>query len=246
MSEEALDDEGFDEVDDGEVPSEIRERLALALDVDDVVAARRLAADLDEFFGTIKVGLELYTAAGPDVIAGLVANEWDVFADLKLHDIPTTVNKAARVVGSLGVRWLTVHTSGGEAMLRAAVEGLAEGAEGLGGPQPGVLGVTVLTSDAEASSDVLEQRTSLAAETGCAGIICAGPDLPITEPWADQLVRVVPGTRMPGSETHDQARTLTPQQAIYDGADLLVIGRAVTAAEEPILAAAELVSYLLG
>ena len=91
MSDEVLDNDGFDEVDDGEVPSEIRERLALALDVDDVVAARRLAADLDEFFGTIKVGLELYTAAGPDVIAGLVANEWDVFADLKLHDIPLSL-----------------------------------------------------------------------------------------------------------------------------------------------------------
>ena len=246
MAEENFNSDEFEEIDEGEVPSEIRSRLALALDVDDVVAARRLAADLDEFFGTVKVGLELYTAAGPDVIAGLVANGWDVFADLKLHDIPTTVNKAARVVGSLGVRWLTVHTSGGEAMLQAAVEGLREGAEGLDGPPPGVLGVTVLTSDAEVSSETLKTRASLAVETGCAGIICAAPDLSITEPWADQLTRVVPGTRMPGSETHDQARVLTPQQAINDGADILVIGRTVTSAEEPILAAAELVSYLLG
>ena len=175
MAEENFDNDEFEEIDEGEVPSEIRSRLALALDVDDVVTARRLAADLDEFFGTVKVGLELYTAAGPDVIAGLVANGWDVFADLKLHDIPTTVNKAARVVGSLGVRWLTVHTSGGEAMLQAAVEGLREGAEGLDGPPPGVLGVTILTSDAEASSETLKTRTSLAVETGCAGIICAAP-----------------------------------------------------------------------
>ena len=241
MTEEILDD-----LDQGEVPAEIRARLALALDVDDVVAARRMANDLDEFFGTIKIGLELYTAAGPDVLAGFVTNGWDVFADLKLHDIPTTVERAARVVGSLGVRWLTVHTAGGEAMLRAAVEGLAAGSAGLEGPPPGVLGVTVLTSDELNDPDLLTERTALAAATGCAGIICAAPDLPLTAPWAEQLTRVVPGTRLPGAETHDQIRVTDPRPALNNGADLLVIGRGVTATPEPILAAAELVGHLLG
>ena len=250
MTDQPPTDDPLDDLDDlddeGEVPAEVRSRLMLALDVDDVVAARRLAADLDPFFGTVKVGLELYTAVGPDVVAGFVSDGWDVFVDLKLHDIPTTVRKAARVVGSLGARWLTVHTSGGPDMLRAAVEGLTEGAEGLEGTLPGVLGVTVLTSDTTATVADLEARAALAADTGCAGIICAAPDLPVTAPWADRLVRVVPGTRMPGGDMHDQARVATPHQAIDDGADHLVIGRAVTAAAEPILAAADLVGHLLG
>ncbi|MBT6970282.1 MAG: orotidine-5'-phosphate decarboxylase, partial [Actinobacteria bacterium] len=146
----------------------------------------------------------------------------------------------------LGVRWLTVHTAGGEAMLRAAVEGLAAGSAGLEGPPPGVLGVTVLTSDELNDPDLLTERTALAAATGCAGIICAAPDLPLTAPWAEQLTRVVPGTRLPGAETHDQIRVTDPRTALNNGADLLVIGRGVTATPEPILAAAELVGHLLG
>ncbi|MDP6975038.1 MAG: orotidine-5'-phosphate decarboxylase [Acidimicrobiales bacterium] len=244
--EEVLDAEADLIAEEGEVPAEIRDRLALALDVDDIVAARRLAFDLEPFFGTLKVGLELFTGAGPDAVSGFAAAGFDVFCDLKLHDIPTTVGRAARVVGSLGARWLTVHTQGGDEMLRAAVEGVAAGAEGVGLEPPGILGVTVLTSDASADRADLESRTALAAEAGCAGIICAATDLEATAPWADRLVRVVPGTRLPGGETHDQARVTTPREAIEGGADLLVVGRAVTAADEPILAAAELVGHLLG
>jgi orotidine-5'-phosphate decarboxylase len=103
-----------------------------------------------------------------------------------------------------------------------------------------------LTSDATADRSELERRTTLAVESGCAGIICAATDLEATAPWADRLVRVVPGTRLPGADAHDQARVTTPIEAIEGGADLLVVGRAVTAAEEPILAAAELVGHLLG
>jgi orotidine-5'-phosphate decarboxylase len=218
----------------------------LALDVDDVVAARRLAFDLEPFFGTLKVGLELFCATGTETVSGFTAAGFDVFCDLKLHDIPTTVEKAARVVGSLGARWLTVHVQGGGDMLRAAVAGAAAGAEGVGLPPPGILGVTVLTSDATADRSELERRTALAVDSGCTGIVCAATDLEVTAPWADRLVRVVPGTRLPGADTHDQARVTTPRQAIEAGADLLVVGRAVTAADEPILAAAELVGHLLG
>jgi|TARA_B110001454_G_scaffold201182_1_gene207380 orotidine-5'-phosphate decarboxylase len=240
-------DDGMDEdLDEGEVPAEVRSRLALALDVDDIVAARRLAFDLEPFFGTVKVGLELFCATGSDTVSGFAGAGFDVFCDLKLHDIPTTVEKAARVVGSLGARWLTVHTQGGGDMLRAAVAGAAAGAEGVGLQPPGILGVTVLTSDATADRSELERRTTLAVESGCAGIVCAATDLEATAPWADRLVRVVPGTRLPGADAHDQARVTTPIEAIEGGADLLVVGRSVTAAEEPILAAAELVGHLLG
>ena len=247
MTEESQPDELHDEIaDEGEVPAEIRSHLALALDVDDVVAARRLAFDLEPFFGTLKVGLELFCATGTETVSGFTAAGFDVFCDLKLHDIPTVVGKAARVVGSLGARWLTVHVQGGGDMLRAAVAGAAAGAEGVGLPPPGILGVTVLTSDATADRSELERRTALAVDSGCTGIVCAATDLEVTAPWADRLVRVVPGTRLPGADTHDQARVTTPRQAIEAGADLLVVGRAVTAADEPVLAAAELVGHLLG
>ena len=227
-------------------PAHLRDALCLVLDVDDLVAARRTAAALAPWFGTVKVGLELFSAAGPDAVTVFVEAGFRVFCDLKLHDIPNTVGSAARVLGSSGARWVTVHTSGGEAMLRAAVDSMAEGAAAVGAEAPGVLGVTILTSDETAGRSVLQQRCELAVTTGCAGIVCAAPDLPVTDPWADRLVRVVPGIRMPGGDAHDQARVASPRDALAAGADLLVVGRAVTAARDPQVAAAELVAHLAG
>ena len=109
-----------------------RDRLALALDVDDLVEAIRLARILRPWFGTAKVGLELFSASGPEAIGAFAGLGYRVFLDLKMHDIPTTVHRAARVVGALGIDYLTLHAQGGVAMLRAGVEGLAEGAEGAG------------------------------------------------------------------------------------------------------------------
>lgn len=229
-----------------EVPVEIRRRLCLVLDVDDLVVARRTATRLAPWFSTVKVGLELFTAAGPEAVATFVNAGFDVFCDLKLHDIPNTVGSAAQVLGASGARWATVHTSGGAAMLRAAVEGMAEGAERVGAIPPGVLGVTVLTSDEVAGRQVLEERCGLAVESGCAGIVCAAPDLGVTDPWSDRLVRAVPGIRMPGGEVHDQSRVASPRDALAAGADLLVVGRAVTAAPDPAAAAADLVAHLTG
>src|SRR5579859_6548634 len=118
------------------VPESVRSRLALALDVDDAVVAARLARQLAPWFGVAKVGLELFSAAGPEVVQSLIGAGYDVFLDLKMADIPTTVNRAARVVGALGVSYLTLHAFAGPAVLRAGVEGLAEGADkaGLGPP----------------------------------------------------------------------------------------------------------------
>jgi len=243
--DDLLDDEELS-LEEGGVPAEVRQRLVLALDVDDLVEARRLGGLLAPYFGTVKVGLELYTASGPDAVGAFVEAGFDVFCDLKLHDIPNTVGRAARVVGSLGARWVTVHTSGGATMLKAAVDGLADGAAGADLAVPGVLGITVLTSDQVASQEQLEERCELAVDSGCEGIVCAATDLAATSRFAGRLVRAVPGLRLPGGATHDQARVASPREALDEGADLLVVGRAVTAVDDPIAACEDLVDHLLG
>jgi orotidine-5'-phosphate decarboxylase len=210
-----------------------RDRLALALDVDDLVAALRLARRLRPWFGVAKVGLELFGAAGPEAVSALTDEGYRVFLDLKLHDIPTTVFRAAVVIGELGAAYTTVHTQGGEPMVRAAVSGMAEGAAATGERAPCVLGVTVLTSDTEAPPGALAERAALAAAAGCGGLVCAAADLAVTRRAAPGLVTVVPGIRPPGSSKDDQARPATPAAAIAAGADILVIGRAVTASDDP-------------
>ena len=246
--DELFEDEEFEVSEESEdnVPLEVKSRLALALDVDDLIDARRLAGSLFDFFGTVKVGLELYAAAGPDSVGVFTEAGFDVFCDLKLHDIPTTVHKAARVVGSVGARWVTAHAAGGEEMLKAAVDGLKEGAESVGLPTPGVLGVTVLTSDSIKNEEIILSRCETALKAGCEGIICAAPDLQATSSFSEKLIRVVPGLRLAGANSHDQVRVATPMEAISGGADMLVIGRMVTEAENPIEASEELVSELLG
>lgn len=226
-----------------EARSALRGKLALALDVDDVVVAQRLARDLKPWFGVAKVGLELFSAAGPEVIGTLRAQGYDVFLDLKLHDIPTTVGKSARVLGALGVDYLTFHAFGGLDMLKAGVEGLRQGAENAGLEIPIALAVTVLTSDAaDVPEHVVPARVRTALEAGCGGIVCAARDLKDARTLAPRLVRVVPGIRPEGAPTHDQARSSTPSEALAGGADILVIGRAVTAAPDPAEAAAALVA----
>lgn len=230
---------------DSGVTEEVRGTLALALDVDDLVAATRLGRELQPWFGVAKVGLELYSAAGPDAVGALRDLGYDVFLDLKLHDIPTTVGKAARVLGALGVDYLTLHAFGGVDMLKAGVEGLAEGAESAGLEAPVALGVTVLTSDGTAPDHIVPQRVRVAAEAGCGGLVCSAKDLKDARTLAPRLVRVVPGIRPAGTAANDQANVATPSEAMAQGADVLVIGRAVTAAPDPAEAANNIVGELL-
>ena len=229
-----------------ETPTEIRDRLALVLDVDDLVAARRLAKELTPWFGVAKVGLELFSAVGPDAISAMQDLGMKVFLDLKLHDIPTTVGRAARVIGSFGASYLTMHAFGGPAMLRAGVDGFRDGALGAGHPEPIALAVTILTSDAGAPPHILGKRVQSALEGGCGGIVCAAADVPEAKTLAPRLVTVVPGIRMAGSARDDQARAATPDAALDAGADLLVIGRTVTAADDRKAAASRLVEVILG
>jgi orotidine-5'-phosphate decarboxylase len=219
----------------------VRDRLALALDVDDLAAAVALADRLDPWFGVVKIGLELFTAAGPAAVEKLAAPGRRVFLDLKLHDIPTTVGKAARQVGRLGAGYVTLHAAGGVEMLRAGVDGLEAGAAEAGFDRPVALGVTVLTSDPDASA--FPARLAAAEAGGCGGVVCSVRELPAVKDRSG-LLAVVPGIRLPGGPTHDQARVGTPAEAIAAGADVLVVGRAVTAAPDPEAAAAALSAAL--
>jgi orotidine-5'-phosphate decarboxylase len=197
-----------------------RDQLVLVLDVDGLDEAEALARKLSGWFSTVKVGLELYSEAGPEAVARLRDQGFRVFADLKLHDIPTTVGRAARVLGRHGVDFLNFHAAGGETMLRAGVEGLRDGARDAGHAVPVALGVTVLTSDTDTSA--FDAR------------------LEIARVRAVGLRTMVPGVRFAGGDTQDQARVVTPADAIAAGADWLVVGRAVTAAPDPVAAASAL------
>lgn len=218
--------------------AEAARRLAIALDVDDLVEAVRLAREVRPFFGVAKVGLELYSAVGPDAVTALTELGYDVFADVKLHDIPTTVRRAATVFGALGVRYLNFHAAGGEDMLRAGVEGLLAGAERAGVEPPVALAVTVLTSEADAPPELLRERTGRAVAAGCGGVVCAADDVAVVRSVDPSLLCVTPGIRPAGTGRDDQARVATPAAAVGAGADLLVVGRAVTAAPDRALAAA--------
>ena len=211
----------------------------VALDVPDASAALALAGLLGEECGFYKVGLELFTAAGPDVVRALREMGHAVFLDLKLHDIPTTVRGAARAAGVLGASLLTVHASGGAAMVRAAVEGAGEGC--------GVLAVTVLTSldapgvaaawgrsDALVIEAEVERLAGVAAEGGAHGIVCSGHEArAVRARYGDRLAPLVPGIRFTDGAAHDQARVMTPGAAVAAGARYVVLGRAVTAAADP-------------
>lgn len=223
-----------------------RSRLALALDVDDLVEASRFGRKMLPWFSVAKVGLELFSASGPEAVGVFLDQGYEVFLDLKLHDIPTTVGNAAKVLGSLGVSYVTAHASGGVDMLAAAVDGLNEGASAAGLVPPMVLAVTVLTSESEAPESLLQERLRYAVNADCGGVVCAASDLPEISSVAPELLSVVPGIRPEGAAVNDQGRPATPREAIKQGAGLLVIGRAVTASDDPEEAASNIATEVAG
>jgi orotidine-5'-phosphate decarboxylase len=219
-----------------------RERLVLALDVSDLDEAVALARRLTPWFATTKVGYELYAAAGPAAFDALHDLGLRVFADLKLHDIPTTVERGARAIGRRGVDFLNFHAAGGVEMLRAGVEGLRAGASDAGHPPPVALGVTVLTSEADTSAFV--PRLDAARDAGCDGVVCSAFEIAAVH--AAGLRTMVPGLRRAGSGADDQARVATPADAAAAGADWMVIGRTVTGASDPESASISLVEEVTG
>ncbi|HEX5937587.1 MAG TPA: orotidine-5'-phosphate decarboxylase [Actinomycetota bacterium] len=207
--------------------------IVAALDVSSIEDAERLATLLAPHVGMLKVGLELLWAEGPGAVRRVRAHA-PVFVDCKLHDIPTTVERAAANVAGLGAAMLNVHALGGEAMMRAARRGAARGADEAGVETPLVVAVTVLSSDA---GEGLASPASLAFEAkaaGLDGVVVSGDDVEdVRATCGEGFCLVVPGIRPAGSNGHDQVRVLTPQEAIEKGADYLVIGRPLTEAADP-------------
>ncbi|HEX9122455.1 MAG TPA: orotidine-5'-phosphate decarboxylase [Actinomycetota bacterium] len=210
-----------------------RNPLIVALDLSDLGRAESLAGSLAGDVGVLKVGLELFSSHGPAAVERIGAHG-PVFLDLKLHDIPTTVERAARNVARLGVAMFTIHALGGEAMVAAAVRGAAQGSEERGHAMPIVLAVTVLSS---LSGEELASPASLAFEAraaGATGAVVSGEDVRVVrEVTGEEFCLVVPGIRPAGSNGHDQVRILTPEEAVEAGADYLVIGRPITEAPDP-------------
>lgn len=206
--------------------------LIVALDVSDPDSAETLARTLEGMAGMFKVGLELFTAQGPASV-DRVRTFGSVFLDLKLHDIPTTVEHAARNAARLGVDMLTVHALGGEAMVAAAVRGASDGAPADRSP-PSVVAVTVLSSLA---GEGLASPASLAFEAvsaGASGVVVSGDDVAVVRDVVGaEAVLVVPGIRPAGSNGHDQVRILTPEEAVERGADYVVVGRAISESSDP-------------
>ena len=215
-----------------------RERLIVALDVSTAAAAQKIVAAVGDSALTYKVGMQLYTAEGPQIVRDLVAAGRRVFLDLKYHDIPNTVGAAVAEAEKLGVSMLTVHASGSTKMLRAAVEAAKVRADLI------VLAVTVLTSiddhDLEtigvrgAMGDSVVRLATLALTNGCQGIVTSAREASIVrKKLGDQFAIVTPGVRPAGSSVGDQVRVVTPAEAIAAGASHIVVGRPITEAADP-------------
>jgi orotidine-5'-phosphate decarboxylase len=216
-----------------------RERLIVALDVASTAAARDIVAAVGDSALTYKVGMQLYTAEGPQLVRDLVTSGRRVFLDLKYHDIPNTVAAAVHEAARLGVSMLTVHASGGGKMLHAAAH-----AAQLVNPALQVLGVTVLTSMDENDlekigvpgtvQDEVLRLAALALDNGCKGIVASAREAPkLRAQFGSHFALITPGVRLAGAAHDDQARVVTPADAIAAGASHIVIGRPITEAADP-------------
>ena len=227
-----------------------RDRLIVALDVPSATQAQQIVQSIGESANTYKVGKQLFTVEGPQIVRDLVSSGRKVFLDLKFHDIPNTVAAAVGEAAKLGVSMLTVHASGGSKMLKAAAEAAAQSPA-----QPVVLAVTVLTSLSDAdlaelgiSGSVQTQVLrlgSLARAAGCGGLVASAKEAAqLRRELGQDFAIVTPGVRPSGTAAGDQARVLTPKEAIAAGATYLVVGRPILEAASPAQAAAAIVSEI--
>lgn len=227
-------------------------RIVVALDVPEAPAALALAARLDPALCRVKVGKELFVSAGPAVVEALQRAGFEVFLDLKFHDIPNTVAAACRVAAKLGVWMVNVHASGGAAMMRAAREAVAAVAK-----PPLLIGVTILTSlsDAElgevglagTAAENVERLARLAAASGLDGVVCSAEEASLLRgALGAGFVTVTPGIRLAGEAKGDQSRVVTPEEAVRRGAHYLVIGRPVTQSPDPAATLQQIARSLAG
>ena len=226
-------------------------RIIVALDFDSAAAALSLVAQLDPCACGIKVGNELFAVAGPEPVREIAARGFNVFLDLKFHDIPNTVARACEAATRLGVWMLNVHAAGGRAMLTAAREAVRTAALDSGRPSPQLVAVTVLTSldDTDlhdlghidgAPAQAL-RLAHLARDCGLDGVVCSAAEARLLRgAFGNAFTLVTPGIRPAGADADDQSRIATPEIAVANGADYLVIGRPITRAADPIAALAEI------
>ena len=229
--------------------------IIVALDVSDVEKAITLSKILANAVGAIKIGSELFTTAGPEIVRTIRGAGAQVFLDLKYHDIPNTVAKAVSAAVKLDVQMITVHTSGGRIMLQEAEKAAQETARSLNRPPPLVLGVTVLTSldnqeleelgISANAEDHVERLAKLAVASGLRGLVCSPLEIRrLRSVLPTDIKLVTPGIRAETDVVHDQKRTLTPSEAIKAGADWLVIGRPIYGANDPFHAAQAILASL--
>ena len=215
-------------------------RVIIALDYADANSAMALVERLEPSACKVKVGKELFTAAGPAFVAALVQRDFDVFLDLKFHDIPNTTAQACKAAAQLGVWMINVHAIGGRAMMQAAREAIESASR-----KPKLIAVTVLTSmtesdlhevgiEASPQAQVLK-LAQLAGDCGLDGVVCSAHEAgKVRDRVGSRFLRVTPGIRLPDDSTGDQKRVMTPRIAIESGASYLVIGRSVTRAADPL------------
>lgn len=224
------------------------QRILCALDTVKIDEASRLASSLEAFVGGIKLGLEFFGANGPQGFKQLSSANENIFLDLKLHDIPNTVAKAIHSLMPLKPKIMTIHTAGGPAMMKAAAKAATEAADAIGCQRPIIVGVTILTSlDTDDLNAIGYQNNvtiqvvklaRLAKDSGLDGVVCSPHEIKlIREACGADFKLVVPGIRPAGSAKGDQKRVMTPNEAVRLGADYLVIGRPITKAEDPAMAA---------
>jgi len=233
----------------------MRNPIIAALDVSTAEQALQLAEQIAPAVGAFKIGKELFVSAGPDIVKRVRATGASVFLDLKFHDISNTVAKAVAAATRLDVQMLTIHTSGGSEMMRAAEQAANETAKSLGQSAPLVLGVTVLTSmDSNALNEIgcesnvghhVERLASLAVQSGLRGLVCSPLEIAALRGILPAHVQLVtPGIRTGAEKADDQKRTLTPREAMQAGASWLVVGRPIYAAENPRAAAENILASL--
>ena len=215
-------------------------RVIVALDYDNQEQALSFVDQLDPSLCKVKVGKEMFTLFGPEFVKSLVAKGFDVFLDLKFHDIPNTVGKACKAAAELGVWMVNVHASGGLPMMQAAKEGIAQSSR----PETKLIAVTVLTSmDQQQLSGVIDNVTpeqqvlrlaSLTAQAGLDGVVCSAKEaVMLRNEIGEDFLLVTPGIRPKGSDAGDQKRVMTPPEAIDSGVSYLVMGRPITQASDP-------------